>query len=364
MKLARWLLLGLVAALCLGGWTYRELLSARLQDIRGVTPAPTGLTATSLPVETSPVTLGSVTDEVEAVGTLAPNETVIVAPEIAGRITALPFTEGQEVKSGDILVELDAAILEGELKQAEAELVLAEDVFERTSELAKRGSGTIVAQQQAISQRVASRVRVELARTRLQKTKLAAPFDGVVGLRSISAGNFVNVGQPIVAVTSVDPIKVDFRLPELFLSGLRDGQKVDVRVDAFPGKRFAGEIYAIDPVVDQNGRAVRLRARVPNKDKALAPGLFARVTVTTGARADARLIPEAALVPQPTGASVFVVKDGVARSRAITVGKRLPGQIEIVSGLEPGESVVTAGQMRLRDGAAVTLQPRQAERAQ
>lgn len=374
MKFSRLLVLVLLVAVAAGAWLLRDDMPARLLSLANLASAPAGQAATGKPggapagrppspVETAAVKTGTVSDVVEAVGTLTANESVTIAPEIAGRITALSFEEGQLVEKGETLVELDSAILEGELKQAQSELALAEDAFARASQLAKKGSGTVVALEQATAQRAAARVRVGLAEARLAKTKLSAPFSGVAGLRNISIGNFVTAGQAIVTVTNIDPIKVDFRLPETYLGSLRQGQKVELRVDAFPDRRFEGEVYAIDPVVDVNGRAVKLRARIPNKDRALAPGLFARVSLTTGARENAMLAPESALVPQPTGPTVFVVKDGVARQRAIKLGKRLPGQIEVLEGLEAGEQVVTAGQMRLREGARVNVQSRQAEAA-
>lgn len=336
----------------------------RLATTLGFRPPPAATTQTArpargAPVETAMVTTGEIRETTETIGTLSANETVTIAPEIAGRITALNFVEGAEAQKDQVLVELDSAILEGELKQAEADLSLAEDAYERASQLAKRGAGTVVALEQATAQRVAVRVKVELARTRLDKTRIRTPFAGFVGLRTISVGNFVNAGQGIVTVTSIDPIKVDFRVPELFLSNLNKGQMVDVAVDAFPGRVFKGTVYAIDPIVDVNGRAVRLRAHVDNKDRSLAPGLFARVTLTIGEKPDAILMPESALVAQEGGGAVFVVDEGIARLRAVKLGKRLDGKVEVLEGLAAGELVVTAGQARLRDGAPVEVQSAQ-----
>lgn len=307
------------------------------------------------PVETAPVETGRVEDQVDAVGSLTPNESANIAPEIAGRITALPFTEGQRVKAGALLVELDPSILQAELKQAEAELTLAEEARQRTTELVKRGAGTVVAQQQANAQFVAGQVKVDVANTRLEKTKLVAPFDGIVGLRSISVGNYVNVGQAIVALTSVDPIKLNFRIPEIYLASVKPGQKVSARMDARPDRVYEGEVYAIDPVIDENGRAISLRALIANRDNSLAPGLFARVAITTAVRENALLVPESALVTQPTGAIVYVVEGDVARLRNVKTGRRASGKVEITEGLKAGDVVVTAGQMRLREGTRVNI---------
>jgi membrane fusion protein (multidrug efflux system) len=309
------------------------------------------------PVETAVVEVGRVTEEVEALGTLVANESVVIAPEIAGRVTRLGFKEGERVKEGQLLVALDATILENEVKQAQANLDLARDTYERARSLAQRGTGTQVALEQASAQLAANEASVALAKARLEKATIVAPFDGVVGLRAVSVGDFVAVGQNLVTLTDIDPIKVDFRVPEIFLGQVKDGQTIRIRVDAFPDRTFEGRIYAIDPVVDVNGRAIRLRAQAPNGDLSLKPGLFARVTIVVGARENAVLAPETAVMPEETGKAVFVVEDGKARRVKVEVGKRLPGKVEITEGLSAGARVVTAGQMRLRDGAPVDVKP-------
>ena len=313
------------------------------------------------PVETATVRTGAVTDDVEALGTLIANESVSIAPEIAGRITAVRFKEGERVKQGATLIELDSTTLRAELAQAQADLRLAQDTFERARTLAQRGSGTQVALEQATAQLQVSQAKVALAEARLEKATLVAPFDGVVGLRSVSVGNYVPAGQALITLTSMDPIKVDFRVPELFLRSVKVGQQVELRVDALLDRSFTGEIYAIDPVVDVNGRAIKLRARIPNRDLVLKPGLFARITVVLDTRPNAVLVPEAALVPQGTEKFVYRVDNGQAKLTKVELGKRLPGRVEVRQGLEPGAVVVTAGQLKLRDGAPVEAVPAQAE---
>jgi membrane fusion protein (multidrug efflux system) len=144
-------------------------------------------------------------------------------------------------------------------------------------------------------------------------------------------------------------------VPEIFLGQVKDGQKVEIRVDAIPGRTFDGQIYAIDPVVDVNGRAIRLRAQVPNPELVLKPGLFARVKIVTDAREEALLVPEVAVMPEGTGKAVYVVEGGNARLTKVEIGKRLAGKVEITEGLTAGAQVVVAGQMRLRDGAPVDV---------
>ncbi len=340
----------------------RALLPARSEP-QAPAPAAAAPPRAAPPVETASVEVERVTEEVEALGTLAANESVVIAPEIAGRVTRLGFKEGERVKEGQLLVALDSAILETEVKQAQANLDLARDTYERARALAQRGTGTQVALEQATAQLAANEASVALAKARLERATILAPFGGVVGLRSVSVGDFVAVGQNLVTLTDIDPIKVDFRVPEIFLGKVKDGQAIQIRLDAIPDRAFEGKIYAIDPVVDVNGRAIRLRAQIPNPDLALKPGLFARVTIVVDARENALLVPEAAVIPEGTGRAVYVIHDGKARLTKVEIGKRLPGKVEITQGLSAGAQIVTAGQMRLRDGAPVDVKaaPRQAE---
>lgn len=308
-----------------------------------------------VPVETALVQKGEIADEVEALGTLMADESVAIAPEIAGRLVNLGFREGDRVKLGQTLVELDTTILGQELKQAEVDLGLSRDTFERASSLVQRGSGTRVSLEQAQAQLAAAEVRLALGKARLEKATITAPIEGVVGLRAVSVGTYLTPGQTIVTLANLDPIKVDFRVPELLLRSIESRQKIRVRLDALPDRSFEGEVYAIDPVVDVNGRAIRLRARIANADLVLKPGLFARVTVVTGVRPDALIVPESAVVPDGEAKAVYVVDDGRAKLTRIKLGKRLPGRVEVASGLSLGQRIVTTGQFRLRDGTAVEL---------
>lgn len=309
-----------------------------------------------VPVEVVNAATERVADQVEALGTLAPNEQISIAPEIAGRIVAFHFREGQEVEAGDKLVELDPVIARAELQQAQANLSLAQDVYDRSQTLVQRGAGTQVALEQATAQLAVARANVAAAETKLGQLTLSAPFKGVVGLRSTSVGAIIPSGEAITTLTSLDPIKVDFSIPELFLPAVRTGQSVDVRVDAFPDRRFVGEVYAIDPVVNATGRALRLRATIANNDRTLRPGLFARVALTVAERDDAVVVPEAALVASATGqeSAIYLIVDGRAAMKVVATGRRFDGKVEITQGVKAGDQVVVAGQVRLRDGARVS----------
>ena len=296
-----------------------------------------------------------VTEDIRAVGSLQPNESVVVAPEIAGRIAAIRFREGEPVAAGAVLVELDSGILRAELAKARSDLTLAQANHQRAITLANQGIGTLRARDEAVAALQVEQANVALAEARLEKTVVASPFDGLAGLRAVSVGAFVTPGARIVEIADVDPIKVDFRVPELALPALRPGQTVRIDVDALPGRTSDGTIYAIDPIVDPNGRAVRLRARVPNPDGALSPGLFARVRIAVGRREAAILVPESAVFVADGRTLVYRLADGRATLAEVTLGQRLPGRVEVVAGLAAGDIVITAGHQQLRDGLKVEV---------
>lgn len=342
------LLIGLAGG---GYYGYRYYEKSKMPAPVAAAPQARG----GVPVEVAKIERGTVNEEVEALGTLAADESVVIAPEIAGRVIALGFKEGERVEKGQVLVKLDTAILDAELKQQQADLGLAKDTFERNRSLNQRGVGTQVAFDEATAKLASAEARVQLSQAKLAQSTLVAPFHGVVGLRSVSVGDYVAVGKQLITLTNIDPIKVDFRVPEIFLSQVKLGQTISLKVDAVPNADFQGKIFAVDPVVDVNGRAMRLRATVPNADLVLKPGLFARITIVVDRRENAMLIPESAVVPDGIGKIVFVVENGKAKRVPIELGKRLPGKVEVVKGLTPQMVVVSSGQMRLREGSTVSI---------
>lgn len=309
----------------------------------------------ALPVDAAATRKDTVLRTVEAVGTLVANEQVTIRPEIAGIVTLINFTEGKEVERDAILFALDDTILQAELEQVKASLELSQSTYDRAAELLRRGSGTVAARDEALAQLTSDRQQLQLAEARLEKTVLDAPFTGVVGLRSVSLGDYVSVGEAMVTLSDLDTLKIDFRIPELFLAEVSVGQELNVRVDALPGETFTGEVFAIDPQVDVNGRALVIRASLDNPEGRLRPGLFARVDVVLERRPDSLLVPEAALVPTRDGQTVFRVVDGKVEIVPVTIGLRRDGEVEVTSGLAEGDVVVTGGQLKLRPGAEVMV---------
>lgn len=306
-------------------------------------------------VEATKVTVGPVSATLQAVGSLRADETITVSAEIDGRIAEVVVGEGARVKAGDVLFRLDDAIAKAELAQAKAELALAEANFERADTLFRQKAGTERTRDETRYTLDRTRANVDLASTRLEKATIRAAFDGVVGLSTIGVGEYVVKGRQLIVLSRVDPIKVDFRLPEVELANIRVGNRIRIELDALPGRTFDGEVYAIDPQVDVNGRALQIRARLPNREGVLKPGLFARVELTTVSRDKAITVPETALVAQGRDRFVFIVRDGKAFRKTAVSGLRMPGRVEIVEGLKPDDVVVVSGQQRLRDGLPVEV---------
>jgi len=292
---------------------------------------------------------------ITAVGSLRSDESVTLRPEVAGRVSAIGFQEGQRVAKGTVLIKLDPAINEAEVMQAKANLTLAKAKYDRAVDLQKQGFISGQARDEAENSLKVMEASLSLATAKLNKMEIRAPFSGLIGLRSVSVGDYVKEGQDMVNLESIDPLKVDFRVPEIYLKQVQVGQKLEVSLDALPGRKYEGTVSAINPLVDAAGRAIVIRAQVRNADTSLRPGMFARVKLLTKDERDALVLPEQALVPQGEDQYVFRVVDGKATRTKVEVGQRRDGKVEVVKGIAPGETIVTAGQLKLRDGTPVTL---------
>ncbi|MDO8875841.1 MAG: efflux RND transporter periplasmic adaptor subunit [Pseudolabrys sp.] len=356
-----WTAIGAVSLIAAGGWVFMQypqsfagIIAARAPTA-GAQPQAQPPRGGGIAVETAPVALDTVIEDIRAIGTLGPNESVVISTEISGRIARIGFREGEKVKAGDVLIELDATMLQAELDKVRSDLALAKANNERALTLAKQGITTTRARDEAEAAYQAAQANIALAEARLQKTTLTAPLTGVVGLRTVSTGAYVIPGQRIVELVEVDPLKVDFRVPELFAAQLRADQTILVSADAVPDKTFEGKITAIDPIVDVNGRAIRLRARVPNPDGLLSPGFFVRIRIVVDRRENAMLVPESAIFPLDGKTLVYRVVNGRAVQTEVVLGQRLPGLVEVRKGLSATDVVVRAGQQRLREGAPVRV---------
>jgi membrane fusion protein (multidrug efflux system) len=313
-----------------------------------------------LPVEVATATEQTINAGLNTVGSLRADETVVVRPEVTGRIERIHFTEGGHVSEGQPLFTLDESLARAALKEASANLAVARSAYSRASRLNKEKLIAGADYDRTIAQVAVEEARVASAQATLSKLVLRAPFSGSIGLRSVAVGDVVSAGQDLVTLVRLDPMEIDFSVPESALADLQQGQRVTATVDAFPGEVFAAEVVAIDPVVDANSRSAKLRARIDNPDGRLRPGQFAQLQLETGTNAaKALLIPEQALMQDGDMRFVYTVVDGKAKRAIVHTGTRLPGQIAIVDGLKAGDVVITAGQTKpmMRDGLDVAPLP-------
>jgi membrane fusion protein (multidrug efflux system) len=307
-------------------------------------------------VEAAKVTVESIAEEAVAAGSLRANESVTVRSEVAGRITQVGFTDGARVSRGTTLFALDASLSAAEVEQARAELALAKANFERTAELARRNFVSESAKDTAAANQKVLEAKLKLAEARLARSEIRAPFNGVMGLRNISPGDFVKDGADLALIEDISKMKVDVRLPERYFGRIKPGQPILLSFDSMPGKTFTATLKAVDAQVDANGRSLLLRGELANPGGALRTGMFARARVLLRENPQAMLIPEEAITP--VGADVFVyrIDEGKAMRTKIQTGIRRDGKVEVTSGLQPGDQVVSAGQLRLpRDGMEVRV---------
>lgn len=349
-------LLPLIVAIILAAGLAFVLLPGGRQMLRAEKSVETApAQASAVAVEAAPALAAVYQEDLRSVGSLMSDESVQIASEIAGRIASLAFAEGQPVSASDVLVALDDAIARAELIDAQARFDLARANRERARTLSKNGHMSEQAHDQADANYGIAQAALDLASVKLAKHEIKAPFDGIVGLRNASVGAYVSIGTPIVNLEKIDFLKIDFKLPEAALTQISTGQDVVVEVDAVPGRTFTAEIYAISPMVDVNGRALHVRARMKNPDRLLRPGLFARVTVKSRETREVVVVPESAIVPRAGETFVYVINDGKAVETKVRLGRRAAGKVQVLSGLSADSVVVVAGQLKLRNGSAVEI---------
>jgi membrane fusion protein (multidrug efflux system) len=306
-------------------------------------------------VETVKVATAQLPQIIAAVGSLRSDESVTLRPEVAGRIVAIRFDEGHRVTKGQTLVQLDAAVNHAEVQQARTNLDLAKTKYDRAVDLSSKNFISGQARDESKSAYELAQASLSLVEARFAKTEIKAPFSGIIGLRVVSVGDYVREGAELVNLEAIDPMKIDFRVPENFLRDVKVGQTLQVNLDALPGKTYEGRVIALNPLLDASGRSIVVRAQIRNSDSLLRPGMFARINLVTQTRRDAMIVPEEALVPQGTDNYIFRIADGKAARVKVETGQRRDGKVEIVSGVGKDDTVVTAGQARLRDGTQVTV---------
>lgn len=316
-------------------------------------------------VEVSRVATVRFQDDAQAVGTLRSRQSVVLRPEVSGRVARIAFADGAQVRQGQLLVQLDDTLQRAELSQAQAQLSIARANLNRNKELvAENFVAQRVVEESEANLQVAE-AQVALADARLKRMRISAPFDGTVGLRSTNLGAYVKDGDALVNLEDTSALTVDFNLPERYQSRLAPGQVVQVQLDALPGEAFEARVVAVDPLLDANGRSIAVRAEMPTtRNSWLRPGMFARVLTVFSVNEAALVVPEEAIVPQGGKQFVYRIEEEgegdarklVSRQTEVELGARRGAEVQIVRGIAATDTVVVAGQQRLQqDGTVVRV---------
>ncbi len=316
---------------------------------------PRGRARGPVPVVVVRAAVGPIVERIKAIGTAQANESVTITAKITDVVETIHFKEGQPVSKGLLLVQLRDREQRAQLAKSRADLSAAVQQHGRISRLARTGTATSQALEQATARMQSIKAEISAIQARIADRAIRAPFAGVVGIRRVSPGTLIQPGTAITTLDDLSTIKADFSVPETFISALARGQEITAHVAAYPKRRFKGVVTVISPRVDPTTRAVTVRAQLPNADGALKPGMLIVIDVIQ-ARRTALQVPEEALIPIRDRTYLYVVDAGnKARRREVRIGKRRPGTVEIISGLKPGEQVVVEGTSRVRPGARVRI---------
>ncbi len=322
------------------------------------TPPPTAVTTIIAKTETWPSTT-------KAVGSAVAVQGVTVSADLPGIVDRILFESGRQVHAGDVLVELDTRQERAQLAAAEADRDLATITYNRTKALVEQGAFARADLDKALAQKNSTEAKVVEIRATIARKTIRAPFSGVLGIRQVNLGQYLAAGAPIVPLQSLDPIYVNFGVPQESALRVKMGQQVQISATDIPGLSFRGKVTAVDSVIDESTRNIRVQATVPNPNGKLRPGMFVDANLSSGATQSLISLPASAISYAPFGDSVFVVSDmkdpsgkvyrGV-RQQFVKIERTRGDQVAIASGLNPGEEVVTSGTFRLRNGAAISVQ--------
>lgn len=306
-------------------------------------------------VELSEVVLEEKYEKIYAVGVLYPYQEAMIRPEAAGRIVKIAFKEGESVEEGDLLIELDSAIEAAELKEREAKRQLAKQNLDRL--LAARGGSTAQARDIAQAEYEQAVANEEISRAKYERRFIYAPFNGTMGLKSVEVGDYVQAGADLVRLLNIDQLRLEFNIPERVAHVVEKGQNVHFTVDNYPNRLFTGEVYAVSPEIEQKGRSLTVLAHFHNEDQTLIAGAFARLNLLVPLNYKVIIIPEEAIFASEGSQFVYRAQPSddesvfVAELVPVEIGERSAFNVEILSGLQPNDTVVKAGQIRLKAGS-------------
>lgn len=355
MRWKRMLVMLLVSGLVFGGvFGFVAFRDQMIKDFFANMPVPV------VPVTAEPAQAQGWEVTVPAIGTLRAVSGIEVAAQVPGLVQDITFQSGQTVTKGQVLLRLDADVEKAQLRSAQAQLELARANAQRARTLARSAAGTEASLDKAESELRIAQASIEQLKAQIDKKVVTAPFDGVLGVRKVDLGAYIEPGTPIVTLQDLSVMLVDFAVPQKELARVRVGQPVRLTTDAWPGRVFAGRVAALEPLIQAKSGMVTVQASLANPDGALRPGLFASLEVVQGDSVPVVTVPQSAITYNLYGDSVFVVHEGADGNRDVSravvdVGERRDGRVAILSGLRPGDMVVTSGQVKLENGSRVQV---------
>lgn len=295
-----------------------------------------------------------IVNSISVSGTLLSNEEVILQSQLAGTVSHIYFSEGSKVRKGDLLIKIDDSQLEAQLQKDEVAEQLAKITEERQKKLLAINGISQQDYDVALNNLNSIQADMKVIKVQIGYTNITAPFDGIIGLKNVSEGSYVSQNTVLVNLEQISPIKIDFYVPEKYLSVLQRDEQIEFSVTGYSDK-FIGKIYAIDPKIDENTRTIHVRALADNKDGRLLPGAFAEITIELSHAANALMIPTEAVIPQINGQSVYVIKKSKVASVPILLGIRTDSTVEVTSGLKQGDTIVARGIQLVHSGSEVKL---------
>lgn len=331
------------------------LIPRLLPEEKAASPQAAGpRMAQAIPVDVKVIEPEQLSNTIFANGSVLGNESVEIVTETPGKITKIHFREGQHVSKGELLVEINNADLLAQKRKAEIEIELAESREFRQRKLLEREGISEDAYDEALNQLNRLKAELEFINAQIAKTEIRAPFNGAIGLRSVSEGSYITPSTRIATLQSYDPVKIDFSIPQKYYQIVEKGKKVLMRK---PGeeKAFEARIYAIEPEIDEVSRMFRVRALAPNENRQLVPGAYIEISIVLDEIDEAYLIPTEALIPDVQGHMVFTVKNGQATPRRVEAGIRTEKEVQLLDGVQTGDSVIVSAIIQLRPGAAINV---------
>jgi len=321
-------------------------------DSGAASPQRSGPSA--LKVDAVVVEPGSVEDKIYTTGTILANEEVELRSEISGKITEIYLQEGSSVEKDQLLLKINDSELQAQLTRAQYRLDLASEREERQRKLLEKGGISQQDYDATLNEVNVLKSEVALIKAQIDKTEIRAPFDGRIGLRYVSDGSYISPSTRIASLQNINPVKIDFSIPERYFSRVETGDEISFTVQG-TDREFTGRIYAIEPRIDSQTRTLQIRAESPNEDGLLVPGAFADLELILETIDDALMIPTIALIPELQGQKVFLYRNGTVGEQSVSTGIRTEERVQITSGLQPGDTVLTTGLLQVRTGMPVTI---------